>query len=82
MNPQEQKMDCAEIADLLVFYACDEVNEQERSAIERHLAVCPPCQALLSEEREFLSALNSLPHPGEQLDPSGILLSQCRRVLS
>jgi hypothetical protein len=82
MNPQEQEMRCAGIAELLVFYACDEVNEQERTTIEQHLAVCPSCQALLSEEREFLSALGSLPHSGEQLDPSGILLSQCRSELS
>jgi HEAT repeat protein len=82
MNSQEQEMSCAEITDLLVFYACDEVSEQERAAIDRHLAICPSCQALLSEEREFLSALGSVPRPDEQLDPSGILLAQCRSELS
>jgi hypothetical protein len=82
MNPQEQKMDCTQVAELLVFFACNEVNERERTAIEQHLAACSSCQALLSEEREFLSVLDSLPHASEQLDPSGILLSQCRSELS
>jgi len=30
---------CAEIAPLLVFYACDEVEPQEREQIDAHLAV-------------------------------------------
>ena len=35
---------CAEIAPLLVFYACDEVSAQERVAIEAHLAACEDCR--------------------------------------
>lgn len=82
MNPQERDWSCVEIAQLLVFYVCDEVDEQERTAIEQHLAVCPDCQAQLNEEREFHAALISLPHSGEQLDSAGILLSQCRSELA
>jgi hypothetical protein len=82
MNTGEQKNPCAEIASLLVFYVCDEVNAQERAAIERHLADCPACQAQLSEEREFHSAIASLPRADEQADSSGILLAQCRSELA
>lgn len=82
MNRPESTKTCAEISSLLVFYACKEVNEQERTAIEAHLAVCTKCQAQIAEEREFLSALESLPQASELLDSSGILLSQCRSELA
>jgi len=82
MNTGEQKQTCAEFAALLVFYVCDEVNDQERAAIERHLADCPACQAQLTEEREFQNAISSLPHAGEQLGAAGNLLSQCRSELA
>jgi hypothetical protein len=82
MNTGEQNKPCAEIAPLLVFYVCDEVNEQERAAIERHLADCAACQTQLSGEREFQTAIASLPRADEQADPSGILLARCRSELA
>jgi len=82
MIPEDQNKPCAEIAPLLVFYVCDEVNHQERAAIERHLADCAACQAQLSEEQKFQAAVISLPRADEQADPSGILLAQCRSELA
>jgi hypothetical protein len=82
MKPGEQKGACEETSALLVFYVCDEVNDQERVAIERHLVDCPACRAQLSEEREFQNAVSSLPHAGEHLDAAGILLSRCRSELA
>ncbi len=73
---------CAEIAPLLVFYACDEVEPQEREQIDAHLAVCDSCAAQLREEQEMQSALVSAFQPADQLDPSGSLLAQCRSELS
>src|ERR1700758_1719166 len=68
---------CTEISPLLVFYVCDEVNEQERAAIEQHLAECSGCRAQFAEEREFQNAITSLPRADEQADSAGILLAQC-----
>jgi len=82
MNAGEQNKACAEIASLLVFYVCDEVNDEERAAIERHLVECATCRAQLAEEREFQNAISSLPQAGEQFDAAGILLSQCRSELA
>jgi hypothetical protein len=82
MNPGEANMACAEIASLLVFYVCDEVNEQEREVIEVHLADCAACRAQLAEEREFQTAIRSLPQRGDQMDAAGIMLSQCRSELA
>jgi hypothetical protein len=81
MNPGEANMACAEIASLLVFYVCDEVNEQERDAIERHLADCAACRTQLAEGREFQTAIRSFPQRGDQMDAAGVMLSQCRSEL-
>ena len=73
---------CTEIAPLLVFYACDEVEPQEREQIDAHLAVCASCAEQLREEQEMQGALVSAFQPADQLDPSGTLLAQCRSELS
>ena len=73
---------CGDIAPLLVFYACDEVEPQEREQIDAHLAGCVSCAGQLSEEQEMQSALVSAFQPADQLDPSGALLAQCRSELS
>ena len=73
---------CKDVAALLVFYACGEVSEEERAAIEMHLASCGHCKLQLAEELEFQEALHSLPEASQQLDASGILLGQCRSELA
>jgi HEAT repeats len=73
---------CGDIAPLLVFYACDEVEPQEREQIDAHLASCASCAGQLREEQEMQSALVSALQPADQLDPSGALLAQCRSELS
>ncbi len=73
---------CGDIAPLLVFYACDEVEPQEREQIDAHLASCASCATQLREEQEMQSALVSAFQPADQLDPSGALLAQCRSELS
>ncbi|HKE34441.1 MAG TPA: HEAT repeat domain-containing protein [Candidatus Acidoferrum sp.] len=74
-------MNCRDLAPLLVFYVCDEVNEKERELMESHLASCKACSDQLAEEKEFHSALVSTPQSADELDRSGILLSQCRSEL-
>jgi HEAT repeats len=81
MNAPGQKKTCAEIAALLVFYVCEEVNEQERAEIEHHLRQCEGCRAQLAEEREFREAIVSVPLAADELDAAGIVLSQCRSEL-
>ena len=80
-NPFEKKMNCKHIAPLLVFYVCGEVDDSERQSIETHLATCNACSEQLGEEKEFHSALVSAPQSADELDASGILLSQCRSEL-
>jgi HEAT repeats len=81
MSPFEKKMTCRDIAPLLIFYVCAEVSEEERERIETHLAKCQACSEQLAEEKEFQATLLSAPQSADQLDGSGILLSQCRSEL-
>ena len=82
MNPSGETTPCAEIAPLLVFYVCDELTEQERAEVEKHLAACDECRAQLSEEREFHGTLSDQPSASDLLDPTGLLLSHCRSELA
>ena len=73
---------CADVAPLLVFYACDEVDPQERERIDAHLAICANCAEQLGEESVFQSAFSTTSQPADELDPAGALLAQCRSELS
>jgi hypothetical protein len=82
MSPfEKKKLNCKETAPLLVFYVCGEVSDGERESIEAHLASCKACSGQLAEEKEFHSALVSAPQSADEVDASGILLSQCRSEL-
>lgn len=82
MNPSELIKPCSEIASLLVFYVCGELTEQERADVEQHLASCQECRTQVAEEHEFHEAFKAEPSAGDLLDPSGLLLSQCRSELA
>jgi hypothetical protein len=82
MSPFEKKMNCKDVAPLLVFYVCEEVRASERELIEAHLANCKACSEQFAEEKEFNSAFASAPQSADKLDGSGILLSQCRSELA
>lgn len=84
MSPFEKnqkKMNCKDVAPLLVFYVCNEVDDSERGLIEAHLANCKACSEQLADEKVFHSALVSAPQSADELDASGILLAQCRSEL-
>ncbi len=82
MSAFEKNVNCKEIAPLLVFYSCDEVSEEERRQIAAHLANCKACSALLAEDQELQSAIAAAPQSADEIDSSGILLSQCRSELA
>jgi HEAT repeats len=73
---------CEDVAPLLVFYTCGEVDEQERVEINAHLAACSVCAGQLNEEKTFQTALSTASQAADQLDPSGALLAQCRSELA
>jgi hypothetical protein len=82
MSGTDPRKSCDAIGPLLFFYVYDEVNEQERVAIEEHLADCADCREHLAAERTLHAELASLPQSSDQLDSAGILLSQCRSEFS
>ena len=82
MSARRRLTSCEDVAPLLVFYACNEVDPQEREEIDAHLAACGACARQLDEERHFQTALTEASQPADQLDPSGVLLAQCRSELA
>src|SRR6267378_1090819 len=82
MTSGELKNVCEQVAPLLVFYACGELDDSEQALVQQHLAACAACSAQLSEEKNLQTLLASLPQDADQLDSSGVLLSQCRSELA
>src|SRR5467141_4229931 len=82
MSVFDKGLNCKDIGPLLVFYACDEVSDKERKQIEAHIAKCEACAALLAEESHLQEAMAAALQPADELDASGILLSQCRSELA
>jgi hypothetical protein len=82
MSAFEKSVNCEDVAPLLVFYACNEVSDRERKQIDAHVANCPACAAQLAEESHLQEAMVAAPQPADELDSSGILLSQCRSELA
>jgi HEAT repeat protein len=82
MSVFEKSVSCKDVAPLLVFYACDEVSDKERKQIDGHVANCKTCAAQLAEENHLQEAMVAALHSADELDSSGILLSQCRSELA
>ena len=82
MSLFEKNMGCEEIAPLLVFFACDEVTDKERKQIEAHIAECGSCATQLAEEKHLQETMIAAMQPADEIDSTGILLSQCRSELA
>src|SRR5260370_41491680 len=82
MSVFEKNVTCKDVAPLLVFFACDEVGDKERKQIQTHIANCKTCAAQLAEESHLQEAMVAALQPADDLDSSGILLSQCRSELA
>src|SRR3984957_18431152 len=82
MTPAELKNACEQVAPLLVFYTCGELDASELTLVQQHLAVCASCNAQLSEEKNLQTLFASLLQNADRLDSAGVLLSQCRSELA
>src|ERR1700730_9418440 len=78
----EKKSRCDKIAPILVFYACDEVRENERKLIVEHLAVCSSCAEQLTGERALWEAIDAANPPAGEINSADALLAQCRSQLA
>ena len=79
---QKNSAACREAAELLVFYACQEVSDSERKQIEAHLAVCAACSEQLAEEQGLTEIVGAAPQAADEIDSAGVLLAQCRSELA
>jgi hypothetical protein len=73
---------CAEISELLVFYACGEVSPAEKEQVDRHLAACADCSGQLAQERLLLESCKEMAQPADAADVTSVLLAQCRSELA
>jgi anti-sigma factor RsiW len=73
---------CEEIEQLAVLYVCDELDPAVRAAVDTHTAQCPACATVVSREARLHQAIASFDQPADSLDPSGLLLAQCRNELA
>jgi hypothetical protein len=80
--PEPTSLTCEAAAPLLIFYACDEVTDAEKTLLDAHLASCPACSEQLQQERQLLDALITTVQPADVLDTAGVLLAQCRSELA
>ena len=83
-NPRQDEtiIRCERIEQLAVLHACDELDPNTRAALKAHTSHCPPCAAVVSREGRLHQAIASLDQPADSLDPSGLLLAQCRNDLA
>jgi anti-sigma factor RsiW len=58
--PGHRADDCERVARLLSAYADGELDSGARKRVERHLALCPPCQRALRSLRLTLAGLRRL----------------------
>ena len=82
MSAADKKSRCDKIAPILVFYACEEVSENERKLIVEHLAVCSSCAEQLTGERALWEALDAANPPAGEINSADALLAQCRSQLA
>lgn len=80
-GPEGSAATCADFERLLVLCAWDALEGDERTVVEEHARQCAACAALLAREGQVRSALGQAQRPTERLDPSGLLLAQCRSEL-
>lgn len=73
---------CTEIAPLILLYVCDELSAEERAAVEAHELICANCAAALGREKKLQQIIGETEQAADELDPTGMLLWQCRSQLA
>ncbi len=81
-NDMHGPVSCPEYERLLVFYVGDELEAGERAGVEQHISGCAACAASLARALRLKQAIAATERPAEQLDPSDLLLAQCRSELA
>lgn len=73
---------CTEIAPLILLYVCDELSAEERAAVDAHEIICANCAMALGREKKLQQIIGETEQAADELDPTGMLLWQCRSQLA
>lgn len=72
------KIHCAEFEELALLYVIGELSAEDRAAVEAHASECAGCGEELAAALRFHGEVAARAEPAERLDPSDLLLAQCR----
>ncbi len=70
-----------DMSERLLLYVADELDAQERAAVEAHVRECAACRAALESEELLLDWIAAA-EPAKDLDSSGMMLAQSRSELT
>ena len=76
------KVNCEAFEERVVLYLCDELEADQRAAVEEHAAICAACTAVLSRELRLRQSLAARRAPADATGPADVLLAQCRSQLA
>jgi hypothetical protein len=76
------KLNCKTFENLVLFYACDELEAAHRAGIEEHAANCAACAAVLARELRLRQVMGALRPSADAIDPADVMLSHCRSELA
>ncbi|MGB6199279.1 MAG: HEAT repeat domain-containing protein [Candidatus Acidiferrales bacterium] len=71
---------CAGMSERLLLYVANELDPQERAAVETHMRDCAACTAAYEREQQLLDWIASA-EPAKELDSSGVMLARSRGEL-
>ncbi len=77
LNGKSSGAPCPEFEQRIVLYAADELEREERSEVEAHVAGCAACNASLESEGRLVEIVATV----EADEPSANLLASCRTAL-
>jgi anti-sigma factor RsiW len=71
---------CRQLIDFIMSYQDGELAAEERAEFERHLGVCPPCQAYLATYDKTVALVRT--HGGEEPVPEDVPESLILAILA
>jgi anti-sigma factor RsiW len=80
-KPPAARPACPEMSERLLLYISDELDAQQRAAVEAHVRDCPACAAEIESERQLFDWIAAT-EPAKDIDASGLMLAQSRSDLA
>jgi hypothetical protein len=80
-KPPSARHACPEMSERLLLYVSDELDAQERAAVEAHVRDCSGCAAEIESEHLLFNWIAAA-EPAKDIDASGVMLARSRDDLA